>query len=192
MKKTLYLIAVFVAVVSIAGCITVEKVVRERIDQQPTGNRGYIKGTAPPRSHVAKSKTREYIDVRIEIPTFGEVAGGHYARPAKPKGVSRVRKDIPAVERPAPTVYIPPPAPTREVKRTAPAVKRVQPALHPGLYKVKEGDSLGRIAKRFYGKASKWTLIYEANIDKIKDPQRIRPGIELIIPRVEEEEKYIK
>lgn len=192
MKKVIYIMVVLFVVTVISGCITVEKVVRKRIDQEPTGNRGYVKGTAPPGPRVAKSKTREYIDVRIEIPTLGEVTGGHYTRPAKPKGVSRARKDIPTIERPAPTVYIPPPAPAREVKRTTPAVKRVQPALHPGLYKVKEGDSLGRIAKRFYGKASKWTLIYEANIDKIKDPQRIRPGIELVIPKLEEEEEYIK
>ena len=57
----------------------------------------------------------------------------------------------------------------------------------PSTYKVQEGDSLGKIAKAFYGKASKWALIYEANMDKIKDPHRIKPGIEITIPALEEE-----
>ena len=60
-------------------------------------------------------------------------------------------------------------------------------------YTVKKDDTLSHIAKRFYDRASKWTLIYEANADKIKDPSRIKPGTVLIIPDlVEAESRYIK
>ena len=49
-------------------------------------------------------------------------------------------------------------------------------------YTVKSGDSLSKIAKHFYGDGSKWHQIYEANQDKIKNPDLIHPGQELTIP----------
>jgi len=60
-------------------------------------------------------------------------------------------------------------------------------------YTVKKGDTLSHIAKAFYNKASKWTVIYEANADKLKNPSSVMPGTVLIIPNLEEaESKYIK
>lgn len=49
-------------------------------------------------------------------------------------------------------------------------------------YTVKSGDSLSKIAKHVYGDASKWRRIFEANRDKIKDPDLIHPGQEFTIP----------
>ena len=49
-------------------------------------------------------------------------------------------------------------------------------------YTVKSGDSLSKIAKHFYGDANKWHRIYEANRDKIKNPDLIHPGQEFTIP----------
>ena len=49
-------------------------------------------------------------------------------------------------------------------------------------YTVVAGDTLSHIAKRCYGKASKWTLIYEANRDQLSDPDKIQPGQVLKIP----------
>ena len=49
-------------------------------------------------------------------------------------------------------------------------------------YVVVSGDSLSKIAKREYGDASKWPLIYEANKDLIKNPDLIYPGQELKVP----------
>jgi nucleoid-associated protein YgaU len=49
-------------------------------------------------------------------------------------------------------------------------------------YTVKSGDSLSKIAKHFYGDGSKWHRIYEANKDKIKNPDLIHPGQEFTIP----------
>ena len=47
---------------------------------------------------------------------------------------------------------------------------------------VKAGDSLSKIAKHELGDANKWKAIYEANKDKIKDPDLIHPGQVLDIP----------
>jgi len=49
-------------------------------------------------------------------------------------------------------------------------------------YTVKKGDCLWNIAKEFYGNGSKYTKIYEANKDKIKNPNLIYVGQVLTIP----------
>ena len=49
-------------------------------------------------------------------------------------------------------------------------------------YTVKSGDTLSKIAKREYGDADKWHAIYEANRDKIKNPDLIYPGQVLTLP----------
>ena len=49
-------------------------------------------------------------------------------------------------------------------------------------YTVKSGDSLSKIAKKKYGNANLWKTIYEANKDRIKNPDLIQVGWELKIP----------
>lgn len=49
-------------------------------------------------------------------------------------------------------------------------------------YTVKQGDSLSKIAKQFYGDANKWKKIHAANADKIPNPDLIHPGLQLTIP----------
>jgi LysM repeat protein len=49
-------------------------------------------------------------------------------------------------------------------------------------YTVVKGDSLWAIAKKFYGNGSKYTIIYNANKDKIKNPNLIYVGQVLNIP----------
>jgi nucleoid-associated protein YgaU len=52
----------------------------------------------------------------------------------------------------------------------------------PRTYTVVAGDTLSHIAQRFYGKASRWPAIFDANRDKLSDPDRIFPGQVLRIP----------
>jgi nucleoid-associated protein YgaU len=61
------------------------------------------------------------------------------------------------------------------------AIPRGLPATHT----VVEGEWLSRISGywEIYNDWRQWTRIYEANKDKIKDPDMIRPGWELAIPR---------
>jgi len=53
-----------------------------------------------------------------------------------------------------------------------------------GRYKVIEDDWLSKIAsmRKVYHEGSKWPMIYEANKDKIKNPNLIYPGWVLLIP----------
>lgn len=49
-------------------------------------------------------------------------------------------------------------------------------------YTVKKGDCLWNIAKQFYGNGSAYTKIYDANTNKIANPNLIYPGQIFVIP----------
>ncbi|KAB8152964.1 LysM peptidoglycan-binding domain-containing protein [Kordia sp. TARA_039_SRF] len=49
---------------------------------------------------------------------------------------------------------------------------------------VKSGDTLGKIAKHYYGKANQYHAIFKANTDILDNPDVIHPGQELVIPNV--------
>ena len=49
-------------------------------------------------------------------------------------------------------------------------------------YTIKSGDCLWNIAKKFYGNGAQYTKIYEANKDKIKNPNLIYVGQVITIP----------
>ncbi|MDX1499745.1 MAG: LysM peptidoglycan-binding domain-containing protein [Woeseiaceae bacterium] len=50
------------------------------------------------------------------------------------------------------------------------------------IYEIVSGDTLGGIAKRYYGKASLYTKIHAANKELIPDPNKIYPGQKIRIP----------
>ena len=49
-------------------------------------------------------------------------------------------------------------------------------------YTVQAGDTLSKISKQFYGNANEYMKIFEANRNLLKDPDKINPGQELVIP----------
>jgi nucleoid-associated protein YgaU len=49
-------------------------------------------------------------------------------------------------------------------------------------YTVKGGDTLSKIAQEMYGSAGDYMKIFEANKDKLSDPNKIQVGQELTIP----------
>ena len=51
---------------------------------------------------------------------------------------------------------------------------------------VVSGDTLGKIAKDFYGNAMKYPVIFEANKPMLKHPDKIYPGQVLRIPALED------
>jgi LysM repeat protein len=72
--------------------------------------------------------------------------------------------------------------------KEAPAAKPSSPLPAPKAdeattYVVQSGDSLGALAQRFYGKASLYPKIFEANRDILNDPNLIKVGQMLKIPK---------
>jgi len=49
-------------------------------------------------------------------------------------------------------------------------------------YTVQAGDTLSAISGQFYGNASQYMKIFEANRNILSDPNKIQPGQELVIP----------
>jgi len=62
--------------------------------------------------------------------------------------------------------------------RTAPSLASAK----PGSLVVQPGASLWRIARRTYGAGNRFTIIYQANRDLIRDPNKIYPGQTLLTP----------
>ena len=52
----------------------------------------------------------------------------------------------------------------------------------PRVYEVASGDTLSKIAKKFYGEAGKYMKMFEANKYQLKDPDKISVGQKLKIP----------
>jgi nucleoid-associated protein YgaU len=48
---------------------------------------------------------------------------------------------------------------------------------------VRKNENLARISKRYYGTYNKWRRIYDANRGKITDPDVLKVGMRLKIPR---------
>ncbi len=66
---------------------------------------------------------------------------------------------------------------------TFPEPKKEEEKEDVEIYEIVSGDTLGGIAKRFYGKASLYTRIHEANKELIPDPNKIYPGQKIKIPK---------
>lgn len=66
---------------------------------------------------------------------------------------------------------------TKETPAPAP-----EPVAAERFYEVVAGDTLGKIAQRYYGKASAYPKIFEANRDILDNPDLIKPGQKLRIP----------
>lgn len=49
-------------------------------------------------------------------------------------------------------------------------------------YIVQKGDSLSKIAQKEMGGAHRWKYLYELNKDKIKNPNKLKAGIKIVIP----------
>lgn len=94
-------------------------------------------------------------------------------------GVSRVQDNLILGQKPADVAA----AEQAEAKAAeAEADKPGEATWESKTYTVQSGDTLGKIAKQFYGSASKYPKIFEANQPMLKDPDKIYPGQVLRIP----------
>ena len=70
-----------------------------------------------------------------------------------------------------------------DLKVDAPREEAPPPEEQAEFYEIVSGDTLSGIAKRYYGDASAYTRIFEANRDIISDPNKIYPGQKIRIPK---------
>ncbi len=49
-------------------------------------------------------------------------------------------------------------------------------------YTVQKGDTLWKIAEKQLGRSHRWKYLYELNKDRIKNPDKLKPGTKILIP----------
>ena len=189
----------------LTGCLRrVEVVTRERVDQTLDGNRGMIQGSVP-RTPSTASPTRQYVEWDIEVPTYemevkvpewrrewhdkelwgnrGYMTGGPAQKRSKKEEVTPPKKTQRSFSSEERSYYFGHPVPSSREK--AELEKPSPPAPSYTTYTVKKGDTLGDISSKVYGTSRLWKHIYEANKDVLKDPNHVREGQVLRIPRIE-------
>jgi NitT/TauT family transport system substrate-binding protein len=74
------------------------------------------------------------------------------------------------------------PAPEAKSKGDPPVISAKIAAAEE--HTVRAGDTLARLAEKYYGSSYQWEIIYAANKDTIKDPNHIVVGQKIIVPPV--------
>lgn len=186
-----------------SGCVvttTTQVVEMERVDQQisTSANRGYLIGTPAQAPATSRAATRQVIRTDIELPTLAElnkpprpdeeVSGnrGYVTSPAS--SVDAELGSFVPIEEPmeeAAAERIQSPGVQEAVTELQPLMQASQPTPTFEEYVVQKGDTLQIIAAKsnIYGRPSKWVKIYDANRDVIEDPNKIKPGMRIKIPR---------
>ncbi|MFH2138595.1 MAG: LysM peptidoglycan-binding domain-containing protein [Candidatus Omnitrophota bacterium] len=200
--KSLLIAVLIVSMLSVSGCakrieiVTVEK---ERVDQNLSqGNKGFFMGTPPPEdTPKERLKTRKVYQVTVELPEYmykdwdkyktddkelwgnrGYICGGPKAG-KEPTPQKRLKKIAP-IELPNEESGVK--EFEKDPKVTLPRESQREPVSY-STYIVQKNDTLGKISKKVYGTSVKWNVIYEANKDTLKNPDKIYPGQKLKIPQ---------
>ena len=198
-KKLSHGLSILIVALFLAGCASGTGSVRtrayvmekERVDQSMEGgNYGYIFGTPVPEDRSKFKKTRQ-----MHVLEFTK-------EDEEPEDMTEPLLPPPP---PRPQASTPPP---RQERRRPPVEEKYEPVVLPNFdeepamrepeprqaaprpsatgsyteYTIEKDDTLQKISKKFYDTYRKWPQIYEANKDKIKDPNRIKPGLTIRIP----------
>ncbi len=174
-----------VVVLMSAGCSKVKfyAVDRPRVDQATMGNAGYVSGEKvsdtsqegrPTRRiyvfEVDRKKNEEAVSVTKTTEAASQAAPvteekqGTENPPKQGLSLPYIGDDEPSADQSAAEASV-------DVSGT--------------YYTVVKDDTLQKISKKVYGSYSKWTKIYDANKDKIKNPNFVKPGIDILIPPVD-------
>jgi NitT/TauT family transport system substrate-binding protein len=130
-----------------------------------------------PKAQTAKPE--QFVDLTFikELDSSGFIDRLYKAKPA----VARVDSPKPSSISAKDTTK-----PVSPERKTPPVVAKAAPppaSKSAGQeYVVKAGDTLGRLAQKYYGDIFKWTRIYDANRQILKTPDYIFVGQKLIIP----------
>ena len=134
----------------------------EVIDYDDSGN-AIVSGVTIPKSLI-----HLYIDDKLVGSVISGVNGNWHIKP-KDKlapGIYSLRAD--SINKNGSVMS--------RVETTFARIKEASTDIATGVVNVKLGNSLWRIARRAYGRGMRYTVIYEANKEQIRDPDLIYPG----------------
>jgi nucleoid-associated protein YgaU len=161
MKKTLPFVLSCAAVMLLSGCYTARTYVvnKERVDQD-----------IPGQTNNAPAKTRKVVVLEVI-----EKDKAHPALAGDKVGTASASASASTSQEGSFTL-----------PQSSPAVEKASVVVpEPQNYVVEKDDTLQKISKKVYGSYSKWTKIYDANRDVIKDPNFLKFGVTLKIPALE-------
>jgi nucleoid-associated protein YgaU len=147
--------------VSVLSVINREDLRVEKMNVE--NNKLFIRAKAP--SEAAKNKFWDAVK-RVD-PNFKDLTAEISVQAPAPQAPTAHAEQKPGTA-PAPGVF--------------PASEVVTPAQAQQTYTVEKGDTLSKIAKHFYGNANEYMIIFDANRDQLKDPDKIQIGQVLKIP----------
>ena len=145
------------------------KSLEEKTAEAVKGLRGTIKGLKS-LDAVVEGKTVTLTGEAENIEAKGK-AMAEFNKLVETENTLNKIKVAPA---PAAVAVVPGGAPAATAAAAAPAAAKI--------HVVEKGDTLGAIAKKYYGKAGAYMKIFEANRDVLDDPDKIKPGQKLRIP----------
>ena len=150
---------------ALAGCtVRTYPLTRDRVDQDLTGNRGYVLGNLPTQAEVERATTRETRVIAVEFgrPVRVEQKKTTYSEPVSEGNRGYISQSS------MPETYE-----TEPVSKACGTFEN---------YTVQKNDTLQKISKKFYGTTKRWNKIYQANQDVLKGPNKLYPGQVLKIP----------
>jgi len=163
MKKGLFCALVLGSLLILSGCVArTYSVTKDRVDQDlSSGNKGYLKGSAPAEEATSPRKTERTIRI-FEV---------------------ELGKPYPVKQGNTPVTQTPSALPLSESSmEEAPGAEPISVSGPLQKYTVGKNDTLQKISKKFYGTTKKWPQIYNANKDVLKGPDKVYPGQVLNIP----------
>ncbi len=181
----------------IAGAAPKGAAIRIYIDNKPVG---VARGTADNRFLLTRKFSLKAGNHQVRADVVDSQSGKVLSRAEVPliHTIEEVTNEV-AVERPKPSRTIEPESskletPKGEVvqehiagKPAEPSVKDKQVPVKTGTtIIIKPGDNLWRISRRTYGRGIRYTTIYNANRDQIRNPSRIYVGQIFKIPADEQ------
>ncbi|CAO4145612.1 LysM peptidoglycan-binding domain-containing protein [Methylorubrum aminovorans] len=157
---------------------------REQAAAEPRSRAPEPDGANRPAAPAVKTKTAEVSPAPSLAAASPRAAGTAPDRPMAPgtpslAASSGTTAPTPGADRRAATALAPslpggtPPAP----EAGAVFVPEINTA------RITRGDSLWQISRRAYGRGNRYTVIYDANQDQIRDPNRIYPGQMFVLPK---------
>jgi len=164
----------------LSGCVVrTYSLTRDRVDQdltESTGNRGYLMGSAPVGEvETERPTTRTTQVVEIELHSPIKFDRMHKKAPKQGSDTSGAQTTLDST-----SSYGSGTGTTADESQSTSSYSSVSSRQ----YTVQEGDTLQKISSKFYGTTKKWMKVFDANKNKLKSPDRVRPGQVLDIPDV--------
>ena len=158
---------------------------KKRVDQEISGNAGYIQGTPSPEAlQKSPKQTRQVVVVEFDKENKEEQEEQPQPKQIDTSSSSTLMEETQSsegVNTYRPKINIPP---IEDITSQGNVTSNGSVSTTSFVeYRVEKDDTLQKISKKFYKAYNKWPRIYEANRDVLKSPDHIKPGIVIKIPQ---------